>query len=94
MPDKLPIASVVGSAHPPFYRFTLPSFCGTLGTWLGPTRLDCAGRKKDDCKPRSDDFVEMNCNDGTGFLSTAFGIGRRPSLGKRASDLTSSVEKN
>ena len=71
----------------------MPSFFDKLGTWLGLNRLGCEGRKRDDCKLRSDDFAERSYNDGTGFQSTAFGIDRRPSSGKRAYDTTSSVEE-
>ena len=88
--DWLSHHQVVGSVRPPFYRINL-SFFGKSGTRLGLNRLGCEGRKRGDCKLRSDDFAEWSYNDGTGFQSTAFGIDCRPSSGKRAHDTTSSV---
>ena len=70
------IASVFGSARPPFYRFTPPFFCGRTYTWPGPIRLVYEDHKRGDCKVHSDDFAERSCSDGTDFPSTALGIGR------------------
>ena len=75
--DSLRFASVFGSARPPSYRFNSPGFGGTLGTWHGPNHLVFADRRRLGCILRSAGSVEMSCNGGIDYLSTAFGTGRR-----------------
>jgi len=66
------IASVFGSARPPFYRFINPAFSGKFGTSNGPNHWVSVDRTKDDCRLHSADGAERNRNDGNGFPSTVF----------------------
>ena len=66
------IASIFGSARPPFYRFISRVFFGMFGTSTGPNHWVSVDRTKDDCRLHSADDAERNRNDGNGFLSTVF----------------------
>ena len=63
-------------ARPPLCTFNL-SFFGMNGTWLGLTRLECAGRTYVDCTLRNADYVVVNCNGGSEFPTVACGSDRR-----------------